>query len=224
MINSRSIDDLRADVAANCRIWMARCKAEGLNVLITQTLRDDEYQAKLYAVGRTVKGGIITNSRVTTFHGVGLAFDFCKNVKGHEYDDSVFFARAAAIAKEMGFTWGGDWRSFPDRPHLQWDAHGKYTGTQVRRGVMPPAMPAWIDKREEVETVDVDKLIDQMTDKQAYKLLEKAQRHAATLPLPETWAADAALSEAVKAAITDGAAPMRLVTRLEAAIMAARAK
>ena len=62
---------------------------------------------------------------VPTFHakGVGLAFDICKNVKGHEYDDPGFFTAMGRLGKEMGFTWGGDWRSFPDRPHFQWWAH-----------------------------------------------------------------------------------------------------
>ena len=27
----------------------------------------------------------------------------------------------AEIAKELGFQWGGDWRSFKDYPHLQMD-------------------------------------------------------------------------------------------------------
>ena len=30
MLNSREIDALRADVAANCRAWLARCQAAGL--------------------------------------------------------------------------------------------------------------------------------------------------------------------------------------------------
>ena len=29
MLNSRDIDDLRADVAANCRVWMQLCRDAG---------------------------------------------------------------------------------------------------------------------------------------------------------------------------------------------------
>ena len=124
MINSRNINDLREDVRGAVKIFLTRCRAVGLNVLITNTLRDDEYQAKLYAQGRTTPGTVVTNSKTTTFHGAGLAFDICKNVKGHEYDDLTFFSDCAKIGKEVGFSWGGDWKRFVDRPHFQWDNHG----------------------------------------------------------------------------------------------------
>ena len=78
MLNSRDIDLLRPDVAENCRRWMARCRDAGLAVLVTNTVRDEEYQAWLYAQGRTRPGGIVTNGKVPTFHSVeaGLAFEF----------------------------------------------------------------------------------------------------------------------------------------------------
>ena len=44
MLDSRDISLLRPDVAANCRIWLDRCRAAGLNVLVTNTVRDKEYQ------------------------------------------------------------------------------------------------------------------------------------------------------------------------------------
>lgn len=37
---------------------------------------------------------------------------------------------------------------------------------------------------EEDETMDIETLIQEMTDQQAYQLLQKAERHAATLPEP----------------------------------------
>ena len=150
MLNSRDISLLRSDVAANCRIWMERCKAQGLHVLVTQTVRDAEYQEYLYAQGRTRPGSIVTNGKMPTFHWdkAGLAFDFCKNVKGHEYDDTEFFKKAAAVAKEMGFSWGGDWKSFVDKPHIQWDAHGTYTNSMILAGKMPPTMPLYEEETE----------------------------------------------------------------------------
>lgn len=142
MVNSRDISLLRDDVEANCRIFLEECKKAGLNVLVTQTVRDNEYQAKLYAQGRTTAGSIVTNAKTVSFH-CGLAFDICKNVKGHEYDDASFFTKCAAIAKKIGFSWGGDWKSFKDRPHFQWDDHGKYTDAMVRAGKLPPTMPKY---------------------------------------------------------------------------------
>ena len=123
MLNSRNLADLRADVRANCETFLAECKKAGLNVLVTQTLRDDEYQAALYKQG--------------------YAFDICKNVKGHEYDDAAFFTKCAAIGRKIGFSWGGDWKSFPDRPHFQWDDGGKVSSANVRAGKLPRTMPAY---------------------------------------------------------------------------------
>ena len=150
MLSSRDVNLLRSDVAENCRRWLARCRSAGLNVLITNTVRDAEYQAWLYEQGRTRPGSIVTNGKLPTFHHVdaGLAFDFCKNVKGQEYNDTAFFQDAAAIAKEMGFSWGGDWKSFVDRPHIQWDNHGQYTSAMLRKGLYPPDMPLWEEDEE----------------------------------------------------------------------------
>lgn len=203
MINSRAIDDLRGDVATNCRTLIELCKAQGLNVLIAQTLRDNEYQATLYAQGRTKPGSIVTNSKTTTFHGTGLAFDFCKNVKGHEYDDPSFFTNVAIIAKGMGFSWGGDWKSFPDRPHLQWDEHGKYTDAMIRAGKRPAEM-------EEYVTYD-----------QWKKYMEQYRAELAKKPASQ-WK-NGELDDAKKIGITDGTRPKDFVTREECAVMCARA-
>ena len=154
MLNSRDIDLLRPDVAVNCRRWLELCKEAGLNVLVTNTVRDREYQEYLYAQGRTRPGSIVTNGRTPTFHAdtAGLAFDFCKNVKGHEYDDNAFFHKAAALAKGMGFSWGGDWKSFPDMPHIQWDNGGEWTSSMILAGKLPPEMPAWKEELNEEES------------------------------------------------------------------------
>lgn len=163
MINSRSLDDLRPDVRANAELLLAECEKQGLRVLVTQTLRDDEYQAYLYAQGRTRKGQIVTNSKVTTFHGAGLAIDVCQNIKGQEYSDLAFFRNVAILAKHMGFSWGGDWRSFPDRPHFQWDAGGKWSGSLLRAKILPPMMPLYkpgTPKEKEKEMVYYKNLSD----------------------------------------------------------------
>lgn len=143
MLNSRDLKDLRADVRANVEILLELCRAQEMAVLITQTKRDNEYQAYLYAQGRTRPGSIVTNSRTTTFHGAGLAVDFCQNIRGAEYKEAAFFQNVAILAKHMGFSWGGDWISFPDFPHLQWDNHGRYTTAMLRAGKICPQMPKY---------------------------------------------------------------------------------
>ena len=204
MINSRDLNDLRSDVAVNCRTLLELCRQQGLNVLIAQTKRDNEYQSELYAQGRTKPGSIVTNSKTTTFHGAGLAFDFCKNVKGHEYDDPVFFEDVAAVAKAMGFSWGGDWKSFPDKPHLQWDEGGKYTDAMIRAGKRPAEM-------EEYVTYD-----------QWKKYMEQYRTEQGKRPV-SAWAKEV-WDELTEKKVTDGSRPGDLVTREEVAAMIDRAK
>ena len=200
MYHSRDIADLRADVRANCIIFIDLCKEAGLPVLITETVRDDEYQRYLADNGYASK----TATR-PTFHSVkaGLAFDICKNVKGHEYDDLSFFDRCGQIAKQVGFSWGGDWKSFPDKPHIQWDAHGKYTGSMILAGKYPPEMEEYMDQAT----------FNKMAD--AYL----AQLRTKTV---STWAKDD-WEKAKKDKITDGTAPQGLITRQEVVTMINRA-
>lgn len=154
MINSHDIDLLRPDVAVNCRALIRLCAERGLPVLVTSTVRDDEYQAYLYEQGRSRPGSIVTNGKRPTFHWTeaGLAFDICKNVKGQEYSNSAFFREVALLGKEMGFTWGGDWVSISDLPHFQWDDGGRYTNAMIRSGKLPPQMPPYEAEEEETMT------------------------------------------------------------------------
>ena len=200
MYHSRDIADLRADVRANCIIFIDLCKEAGLPVLITETVRDDEYQRYLAANGYASK-----KATRPTFHSVkaGLAFDICKNVKGHEYDDLSFFDKCGQIAKQVGFSWGGDWKSFPDKPHIQWDAHGKYTGSMILAGKYPPEMEEY------------------MTQADFNKMMDAYLAQLRTKPV-STWAKDD-WEKAKKDKITDGTAPQGLITRQEVVTMINRA-
>ena len=211
MLNSRDIDLLRPDVAANCHLWVERCRTAGLNVLVTNTVRDREYQAYLYEQGRTRPGGIVTNSPVPTFHAdtSGLAFDFCKNVKGHEYDDTDFFREAAAIAKEMGFSWGGDWKSFVDLPHIQWDDGKRYTDSDIKAGRYPPEMPLW------EETMSEQQFYEMFLQAMA-KYTKKLESKEVSAWAKEDW------ERAVEAGLFDGSMPQAPLTREQAAAIIAR--
>lgn len=101
---------------------LEQCRAQGLNMKIGECFRSREEQDALYAQGRTKPGNIVTNapgSSYSSMHQWGVAFDFYKNVPGHEYDDITFFNRVGAIGKSLGLEWGGDWKSPVDKPHFQ---------------------------------------------------------------------------------------------------------
>ena len=209
MLNSRDINDLRSDVAANCRVWMQLCRDAGLAVCITGTVRDRAYQEYCYRNG-TSKG------RVPTFHaqGVGLAFDFCKNVKGQEYSDPAFFQRAGELGERVGFEWGGRWKSFPDRPHLQWSGGGKYTGSMILAGRYPPAMPLY---REEINMTinEVQALVEQSVEK---ALADRDEAVARSIQTVSTWASNA-WEKAAQAGVFDGTRPGGALTREQAAVV-----
>ena len=118
---SRDVKLLHPELQIIVNQWKSECKKQGLNVLITQTFRTKAEQDALYAQGRTTKGNIVTNAKYPRSpHCWGVAFDFCRNVKGREYDDSDdFFAKVGAVGKKLGLTWGGDFKSFVDKPHLE---------------------------------------------------------------------------------------------------------
>ena len=118
---SRDISLLHPKLKALIPILMEKWKAAGLNVLITDGFRTKAEQDALYAQGRTKPGQIVTNTPYPySAHNWGVAFDFCRNKKGQEYYyGDGFFNKVAAIAKPYGLSWGGDWKNFIDRPHLE---------------------------------------------------------------------------------------------------------
>ena len=64
MRHSRSISDLRADVAENCRALLMLAEREGLSVLVTETVRDAEYQRMLAEKGYAAKGAVTALGRL----------------------------------------------------------------------------------------------------------------------------------------------------------------
>ena len=131
----RDISELTPNAQKACNLFMAECKRQGLNVLITETYRSQERQNYLYEQGRTRSGKVVTwtkNSR----HTSRRAWDICKNVKGQEYSDASFFKKCGEIAKKFNITWGGTWRT-PDTPHFEVSENWSYKeGKKVARTVM----------------------------------------------------------------------------------------
>lgn len=122
MINSRALSDLHPYVSKLCQQFIDNCQAQGMKVLITSTLRDNESQSALYAQGRTISGNIVTNAKAgQSIHNYGLAFDFVPLVNNKpDWNNLTLFKQCAEIGKLLGLEWGGDWISFKDFPHLQY--------------------------------------------------------------------------------------------------------
>jgi len=105
---------------------------KGIRVVITDGFRSAADQDQLYKKGRTVSGNIVTNAKGgESYHNYGLAVDFAlktttgKIIWDMQYDGNKDgksdWYEVVDLAKNIGFTWGGDWIKFKDYPHLQMD-------------------------------------------------------------------------------------------------------
>ena len=83
-----------------------------------------------------------------------------------------------------------------------------------------PATPP--ETSEEDEEVDINKLLNEMSDEQAYQLLQKAERHAATPPEPKWSQKEGAWKRAKEAGLMDGTGPERYLKRDELAAVLER--
>ena len=132
----RSMDRLGAvvpDLREYTEELIRRAYEEGINVQISSGYRSNEDQAYIYGQGRPGyryngklygrEGAIVSNARPgTSVHNYGLAIDYFLTTPDGSKSTWVVntqWKRVGAIAKEMGFEWGGDWTSFKDYPHLQ---------------------------------------------------------------------------------------------------------
>lgn len=113
----RDISELSKNAQEACRLFLAECQKQGLNVLITETYRSQERQNYLYEQGRTRSGKIVTWTHKSR-HTSRRAWDICQNIKGREYSDSAFFKSCGDVAKKLNITWGGIWKT-PDTPHFE---------------------------------------------------------------------------------------------------------
>jgi peptidoglycan L-alanyl-D-glutamate endopeptidase CwlK len=122
MINSRDIAELHPTVRKMAEEFIAKCKAAGIDVLITSTYRDNESQNALYAQGRTKKGAKVTNAKGgQSYHNWRVAFDFVPIVNGKaDWNNLKTFERCGVIGESCGLEWAGRWKSFKEYAHLQY--------------------------------------------------------------------------------------------------------
>ena len=99
-------------------------------MLIVSTLRTFAEQDELYAQGRTKPGKRITNAKGgQSLHNYGVAIDFAliidgktaswEDLKDFDGDCKADWLEIVEVFEAAGWEWGGRWKGFPDRPHLQ---------------------------------------------------------------------------------------------------------
>jgi peptidoglycan L-alanyl-D-glutamate endopeptidase CwlK len=105
-------------------------------VRLTRTLSTFAEQAAIFAQGRTTKGAIVTKARAgQSIHNYGLAFDFVllydldengsfekvswDTLLDYDKDASADWQEVVRPFKNLGYSWGGDFKSISDSPHIE---------------------------------------------------------------------------------------------------------
>ncbi|WP_281990506.1 M15 family metallopeptidase [Aquimarina aggregata] len=118
LVSEHRIKKLHPKIQNKVRTFINKAEKEGIQLRVTDGLRSFKEQDALYAKGRTTPGKIVTNAKAgQSYHNYGLAIDVVPMINGKpNYKDD--YIKIARIGKSLGFTWGGDFRSFTDKPHF----------------------------------------------------------------------------------------------------------
>lgn len=134
---SRNIQDLAKPLQPLASTFINTANAlllkRGLNasVFITCTWRSNEEQAKLYEIGRTVKGRKVTDAKPgeskhncvdsKTGKPAAEAFDIAILVNGklNWNLESDIWQLVGKLGEELGLEWAGRWERFREGPHFQ---------------------------------------------------------------------------------------------------------
>lgn len=112
---SRSLDDLRAEIRPLVDSFLQTGLGEGIDILVTCTLRTNEEQEALYEQGRTAPGKIVTNAKPgQSAHNYGLAIDIVPIVNGKPdwIGEHPVWQQLGKLGQDSGLEWAGA-PSFP---------------------------------------------------------------------------------------------------------------
>ncbi|MBM7650254.1 peptidoglycan L-alanyl-D-glutamate endopeptidase CwlK [Bacillus ectoiniformans] len=126
---------------------VSKAAEKGIPIVITDGFRSFSEQNELYEQGRSAEGNIVTHVEGgESYHNYGLAIDFAIQLDNGqviwdmEHDGNKNgqsdWMEVVDLAKDLGFTWGGDWMGFKDYPHLQMDFG--LSIRELKNGKRPP--------------------------------------------------------------------------------------
>ncbi|TYV04853.1 M15 family metallopeptidase [Listeria monocytogenes] len=135
-----NVSGVEKDLADRTRYVIKKALSEGIYIcVVNPCYRSKAEQDALYEQGRSKPGPIVTNAKGgQSNHNFGVAVDLC--LYTNDGKDVIWetntkrWKRVVAVAKSVGFKWGGDWTSFKDYPHFElYDKAG---------GAKKPTLPA----------------------------------------------------------------------------------
>ena len=114
-----AFSELEPEVAWRAEYLLAILRYYGVPARITDTRRSSVDQFRLYLRGRVTQGPIVTRARPgSSLHESGRAFDITFLGPGYHAPER-WWQFAGAVGRYLGLRWGGDFRSFRDRPHFE---------------------------------------------------------------------------------------------------------
>jgi len=135
--SSTALSSLDPYVAFLASEFLRLCSANHLEVLVTAAFRSWDESDRLYALGRTEPGSIVTNARAgDSYHNWGLAFDAAPFENNLISNDQTQFNLMGHLGEKVGLEWGGRFKSIVDLPHFQYTFG--LTPYDLQNGKRPP--------------------------------------------------------------------------------------
>lgn len=134
LVTNQRIASLHPAIREKVKAFIAEADRQGMKLRITEGMRSFGRSDALYNQPYDGKdndgdGKIdeadekVSNARGgQSYHNYGLAFDVVEMKNGKGLWENPNWARIGALGKSFGFKWGGDFKSFLDRPHFEYSA------------------------------------------------------------------------------------------------------
>ncbi|MGE6260854.1 LysM peptidoglycan-binding domain-containing protein [Heyndrickxia sporothermodurans] len=124
-----NIEKLAPNTRYLAKKWFDYCEKNNIEILVYETIRTEAQQREYVNKG--------ASQTMKSYHLVGQALDFVPT-KGKETLWNGYgtkdIQKAINYAKSLGFEWGGDWKGFVDKPHLEYNYKGYGTDKTLTIG------------------------------------------------------------------------------------------
>lgn len=118
----RRLDKVHPTLSAAIKVLIDTLAQNGMQIEVVQGLRTFAEQDGLFAQGRSRPGPIVTRARGgQSNHNYGLAVDVVPFNNGQPNWNAPLgvWTTIGNEAEKLGLEWGGDWKKFVDKPHIQ---------------------------------------------------------------------------------------------------------
>lgn len=118
----RRLEKVHPELSTRIQALLDTLTQHGLQVEVVQGLRTFAEQDRIFAQGRSRPGPIVTRARGgQSNHNYGLAVDLVPFNGGQPNWNAPLgvWTTIGTEAERLGLEWGGDWKKFVDKPHVQ---------------------------------------------------------------------------------------------------------